>query len=477
MKILKKLLVFVLVVSSICSFTSMIASAETVFDEVIETTVAKINNEKLEGDRSFVIHLSETDFMTADGWSNSDYKWLDVGGETGFESTNLKENNLCNFPLIIDLEKYDFEEKILFDGTPLSELKNTYPYTLMGNKNTRVDTVSIDFAEPVLANVSTVEILEGCQFPTLKSGYIGSETTSCIQITKSVKYVKNNVGSWIYYFEEYEEGKEYDGDEKVFYTSLEKKYKGHNAVPLSTFADTFKKHEILGGGVYRGLALASGGNTQKGYITVLRFVKPIDANEFSKINLRVYSNHKRTLYTYNDDNITESSLGETLEAFALDHGGVHTRITLTSSLYADENGMIDTIVFKFNEDGEPFVDENGNNKTDEDGNLIRDQLFFVSFNLSKDTENGDILTKDSFFIVENEDDYTAILRFNLSGETSDIQLDKSKVFLNGQTVAKTLSACKTATANWLKVGSFYQISVTIPKSYEGANQIKNADDG
>ena len=55
--------------------------------------------------------------------------------------------------------------------------------------------------------------------------------------------------------------------------------------------------------------------------------------------------------------------------------------------------------------------------------------------------------------------------------------DKSKVILNGQTLKKLLDDCKGATATWTKAGSVYQISVTLPKAYVGAAQIKNADNG
>ena len=460
-----------MVVSSIFAFASITASADS-FDYVIESKITHINNEKLVGNYSFVMHLSKTDFMTAQEWdTNDNYKWYNAEEHDDYAMVDLLENNLCNFPLDKNLSDFNFEQKILIDGVPLAEYKLEHPYTLSGNKRTRVDTISIDFVEPLLKDIQYIEILEGCQFPTLARGCVDMIETSCIEITEGVKY-ENRGGTWVLHFEGWQEGKEYNGDEKVFYLSSETTYKGHDAVPLYEYTDFFSKFEV-GGESYDGKALASSGNTQKDYITVLRLVNPISATEFNQINLRVYSNHKRTLYSYNDNGISTATLGNALESFTLG-GAVFTTLNLTSSLYADADGMVRTIVFRFNEDGEPYVDPNGNHQTDANGNLERDQLFFISFNLAN-RDNSELLTKDSFIIVDNGDAYDITFRFNKACQDMNVALDTSKVTLNGQTLNKLLAECKTAKAKWTIVGLVCQIDLTLPKSYNGVSQIKNAD--
>ena len=467
-----------MIASATFAFASVNAQAEDAFDVVYETEITGINNEQyVSSDYSFVMILGETDFMTAEGWSEEgqNYKWFNADeGRADYQMVDPNEYNLCNFPLDQNLEELNYDQMILIDGVALADFGATHPYRFIGNMRQRINTLAICFDEPVLKTVTTIEILEGCQLPTLSRACVGSRNTSCIQINNTVKY-ENRDGLWITYFEGYQEGVEYDGDENAFKLSPETTYKNHNAVPLNNYADVFKVEETLAGGLYRGIALASGSNTQKGYITVLRFINPIDSNEFATINLRLYTNHKRSINSYNDNNVTESSLGSALESFALD-GAVHTTVSLTSSLYADQDGMVRTIVFKFNEDGEPFINKEGNELYDDNGNLIRDQLFFVSFNLVKE-KSSELLTKDSFMIVENDDTFDVSLRFNKECENWAVALDTSKVVLNGQSLSKVLAECKTATAKWEKVGSMCQISVTIPKSYAGSAQIKNAEDG
>lgn len=470
---MKRLLACLMIASSVFAFATVTASAETEFNSVIESTVTRINNERgVSSDNSFVMHLSNTDYMTAEGWDNTDYKWFNAEGNSEYLEVDLNSNNLCNFPLDKNLDEYNFEQMVFVDGVPLSEYKIEHPYTLTGNMRTRVNTLSINFADPVFASVSAVEILEGCQFPTLARSCMDSRSTSCIQITKSVKYEKKN-GVWVLYFEGYQEGFEYDGDEKMFALSPETNYKNHTAVPLTSYADIFQKEETLAGGVYKGLALASGSDTRKGYITVLRLVNPIDSEEFETINLRLYTNHKRTIYSYNDNNITEDSLGNVLESFALD-GAVHTTVSLMSSLYADPDGMVRTIIFKFNEDGEPFINSDGEEVYDENGNLSRDQLFFISFNLERE-RSSELLTKDSFIVVDNGESYDVIFRFNKNCEETGVELDTTKVILNGQSLRKILAECKSATAEWATMGTVCQVVLTLPKSYTGVSQIKNAE--
>lgn len=473
-KILRKLLACVMIASITMTFAGITASAETSFNKVIETTVTEINNEKgvVSTDNSFVMYLGETDYMTATEWNNHNYKWFNAVGTLDYLYVDLTENNLCNFPFDKHLDEYNFEQKILIDGVTLAEYKQDHPYSLTGNKLTRVNTISIDFDEPVLSSVTTIEILEGCEFPTLRRACRGEDETSCIKITERTKY-ENHDGIWALYFEGYKDNLEYNGDEKMLFLTPSTTYKNHTTLPLVRYDDFFNGRNVAGE-IYYGKVLASNGNSRKDSIAVLKFVHPIDASQFNQISLKVYMNHKRTIVAYNDEGITNDSLGIALESFTLS-GAVYTTLNLTSSLYADSDGMVRSIVFRLNEDGEPYVDENGNQKYNEvEDFLERDQIFFISFHVGN-RDVSEILSKDSFMIVENGDAYDVTFRFNKQCEDTGVSLDTSKVILNGKSLKKILSECKTATAQWNIVGVVCQINLTIPKSYDGSAQIKNAD--
>ena len=360
---------------------------------------------------------------------------------------------------------------ILIDGVTLAEYKVAHPYKLVGNMRQRINTISISFEEPILNTVTTIEILEGCQMPTLARACMGSRNTSCIEITEGVKYERKD-GVWVTYFEGYTQDKEYCGDENSFLLYTQNTYKGHKTTPLIAFTDFFDGRDISGE-YYYGNVIASTGNTQKGYLTVLKFVNPINSKEFNRLNLRVYTNHVRTIFAYNGNDITEDSLGIAVDSFNL-RGAAYTTLSIDTAFYADEDGMLRTIVFRFNEDGEPFINSEGKEVYDANGDLERDQLFFVSYNVQNHLETA-FLTEDSLIIVDGDESYDVIFRFNKSGEFTSDKLDLSKVTLNGQTLAKVLAECKTATAKWTSVGSFYQISVTLPKSYTGVSQIKNPE--
>ena len=477
LKILKTLLACTLVACTAFAFLSINAKAEESFDIVYEARITGINNEQqVSTDYSFVMHLSETDYMTADDWSaeRNDYKWFNADeGRVEYDSVDLLENNLCNFPLDKHLDEYNYEQKILIDGVTLAQYKVDHPYYLIGNMRTRVDTLSISFVEPVLKDVTIIEVLAGCQLPTLSRSCRDEFLTSCIEVTETVKYENKN-GVWVTYFEGYSEDVEYIGNENAFYLYDMPTYKNHPVTPFTEHTLFFDGRNIAGN-IHYGKALASSSNTQKGYLTVLQFVNPISVEDFNQLNLKLYTNHKRTIFSYNANNITTSTLGSALESFNLD-GGSYTTVSMDASLYADDDGMLRTIVFKFNEDGEPFVNGNGEEEYDGNGNLVRDQLFVMSYNVAN-RDASELLTKDSLIIIENDEVYEITFRFNRSGEGSGVALDKSKVILNGQTLTKLLSECKTATATWTKAGSVYQISVTLPKSYTGVSQIKNADNG
>ena len=356
LRILKTLLACTLVACTSFAFAFIKAEAEDSFDFVYEARITGINNEQyVSTNNSFVMHLSETDYMTADDWSaeTNNYKWHNADeGTPEYENVDLLEYNLCNFPLDKNLEEYNFEQKILIDGVTLAQFKLAHPYRLIGNMRTRVDTLSISFDDPILKDVSIIEILEGCQFPTLARACKNEGLTSCILIENTVKYERKD-GVWVTYFEGYSEGAQYVGDENSFYLYNEFTYKNHPVTPLTEFTNFFDGRNVNGKFHY-GKALASTSNTQKGYLAVLRFVNPISVEEFNQLDLTLYTNHKRTIFAYNANNITSSTLGNALESFTLD-GGSYSTVSLSSSLYADADGMLRTIVFRFNEDGELSV--------------------------------------------------------------------------------------------------------------------------
>ena len=134
---MKRLLACLMIASSVFAFATVTASAETEFNSVIESTVTRINNERgVSSDNSFVMHLSNTDYMTAEGWDNTDYKWFNAEGNSEYLEVDLNSNNLCNFPLDKNLDEYNFEQMVFVDGVPLSEYKIEHPYTLTGNMRT-----------------------------------------------------------------------------------------------------------------------------------------------------------------------------------------------------------------------------------------------------------------------------------------------------------------------------------------------------
>lgn len=453
--------------------TTAKASAEvSSFDKTIETTILGINNENLDKGTCFVMVLSDTDYMTTE-WSNTDYKWKNAEELTKFEDRvkiDPTKNNVANAALDQNLSSYNFEEYILINGETLASYSQTHSYKLVANKRTRVNTLSIDFAPGVLQTISSIELKEGCQLPTLSYGYFGTGESSCLVLTEGVTYAQYN-GQWTN-FTGYEEGEEYGASDKLFNLSLEKTYKTHTTTALDSFTNFFDGREVAGE-VYYGDVLASSSDTQKGYLMVLRFITPIDCSRFDTLSMRVYTNGERKISVYNANGVTEQSLGEALQIFTVRGGGRYSYIDLTTALYAGEDNMVTEIVFEFGEDGNPQYDVFGDVMTDPiSGVVIRDQFFFVSFHLSK----NNIVTEESFAITDNDEAYDIIFRFNKTGEfDSGITLDTTKVFLNGCSLSQILYACNEATAEWRSVQSIYQINVHIPKSYTGEAQIKNSN--
>ncbi|MBQ7913041.1 MAG: hypothetical protein IJ308_04755 [Clostridia bacterium] len=459
----RNILLSAILAAGICGLVgahSVTASAtDTVFNS-IQTQILAVNNENLDNGNVFVMELSATDYMTATEWSNGDFKWLnceDINTELSNRGdVDLTNNNLCNIPMTENLESYNFEDYIYLDGVSLAEFGQTHAYKLFGNKRTRVNTLSIDFDAGVLQSVSQVTVKEGCLLPTLEYGYLGQGDPSALLVTETAVFTRIE-GKWTD-FSGYEEETKYVAEDKYFERNYETTYKGHGATPLDGFTDFFTKNQIQGEKIDH-LALSSAANTVQGSLMILQLDFPIDATKFNKINLTVYTNYERRLCTYNADSITETSLGEPLEEFSVG-GGLYFEISLSTALYANENGEVRTVVFQ-------FVDEG---RVEADGS--RHHFFFMSFYLS----NEPILTKDSFILGETQTAYELTLRFNKTGGASDdMQLDPTKVFVNGVPFSAIETECAEATAAWRVVQGVYQIDVRLPKSYEGAAQIKNAD--
>ena len=471
MKIIRNLLLsFALAFGVIGAFVveSATVSAQETFDKTIETELKEINNENLDNGNSFVMVLTATDYMTATEWSNTNYKWLnheDLQGSRG--DIDYENNNVANAELDTNLSAYNYTERILINGQTLAEFGQTHSYRLIANKRTRPDTISIDFDAGVLNAVETVEILAGCQLPTLSYAYRNLQESSCLEISQGKKYMRLG-GVWVDYFEGYSEGIEYKGTDSSFKLHLEETFKGHSATPLNGYTDVFMKYDVQGEKLDHKI-LVSGSNTAKDNLMVLNFVHPIDAKQFAQINLRVYINHAVGISTYNANDVTAAALGTPLESFSVS-GGMFSYLSLTSAFYADDDGMIDMVVFRFNEDCQMQFGPNGEELKDGSGRLIRDTFHFVSFNVA----NPDIVTKDSFTVKDLGESYSATFRFNKVGEIeNNATLDLSKVTLNGQPLSTIKQECSAITAEWIAVKGVYQISVSLPKTYQGDARIKN----
>lgn len=440
----------------------------------IAATVTGINNEKLDNGDSFVMVLSANDYMTADEWSQANYKWLNAENITSVaarSNIDLSNHNVANAQLDQNLDEYNFEDYIFIDGVSLAEFSQTNSYALIANKRTRPNTISIDFAPGVLSTIDVIEIKAGCQLPTLAYSYLNAGEFSCITVQEDGAYENGN-GAWRALFAGYEEGVEYDGGKDNFNLSLEETYKGHTTVPLNAHTDFFQ-HNAVQGEYLKGNVLVSAANTEKDVLMVLDFINPIDAAQFNRLNLRVYINHQVDVLTYNADSVTEEALGTALESFTV-NGGQYTYLALNSPLYANDDGEVDKIVFKFVEDCEPQYNANGDILYDAHGKIIRDTFYFVSFNV-ENVEGGELVTKDSFIIVDNGNAYDLTFRFNKIGGMEDVALDTEKVTLNGCTISSILAECDEATAEWYPAKGVYQINVSLPKTYTGKAQIKNAE--
>ena len=402
---------------------------------------------------SFMLYLTQADYMTAEEWdttSNEAYKWV-----ASLDWADRKNHNVHNALLNKNLDKYNYGDYILVDD----EAIEADQITLHANRFTRVNTLGIDFAPTVLANMQKITFKAGCQLPTLTYSYFGEGEFSCLTLEEDYIF-KNHNGVWVraYPFEGYEEGKLYDADEKSFYTREEtSSFKGHKEAPMSHFETAFSDNGWMG---EKGYVLSSA-IAEKGDLVVLEFVNPINAEEFAAIELNVFSNVPRSLAVHNAYDVTSSSLGDPLQTFTLPGRSAisFTTVTLISAYYADENGMIDTLVFRVLDDG---------SATNRGDNCIYVGAFVCN--------RLNVVYSNSFLIEEGEDAYHLTYRFNAKGEfTGKESLPLSKVFVNGESIEAINRKGQFATAKWAAVQGVYQIDVTLLKAYEGTAAIKNAD--
>lgn len=428
-------LLSVFLISIACFLTgvfskTVIVNADT--DNSISTDIDKM--ESWDGGTMLLIHFSESDYMTATEWStdsNEAYKW--VNEKLAYED---RENfNVSNAVLDKNLEAYNYADNILIDGVALRE----YPYQLVANKYTRVHSLGICFSANILSSASEITIKAGCQFPSLTHSYFGKELVY-LETQEDLLFSYKN-GNWVkgYPFDGYEAEVEYDACEKYFYLRNDgSTYKGHTEAATFEFTDVFSKNSWGDDGY----ALASTIDTVEGNLLVADLVHAIDANEFSAIKIRVFSNVPRTFAAYNASNITVGSLGEALETYSV-AGKKFTTISLTSALYADENGMIERFVFK-------FMDNGSENEWD--------NQFFIG----------------SFSCLDNY--YHLTFPLNVQGDlTGEEILDETKVLINGESLNAINRHGNYVEAQWATVDGYYQINIKISRNYTGAGAIKNAD--
>jgi len=386
-----------------------------------------------DGSVCLLFYLSESDYMTATEWStesNEAYKWVN---ELAYED---RENfNVSNAVLDKNLDAYNYADDILIDGVALSE----YPHQLVANRYTRVDSLGILFPANVLPSASQIVVKAGCQIPSLTHSYFGKDFI-CLEMQEELVFTYRN-GNWAkgYPFDGYEAEVEYDASERYFYLRNEgSTYKGHTEAPTFDFTDIFS----VNGWGDDGYALSSTADTPEGTLFVADLVHPIDANEFNAVNIKVFSNVERTFAAYNASKITQECLGEPLDTFTIP-GKKFSTITITSELYANEDGKIENFVFQFMDNGA----EN-----------YADNQFFIG----------------SFSCLDNY--YHLVFPIGVQGELiGQPAVDESKLFINGESMTDINRYGKYVTAEWAVKDGYYQIDVKFAKTYDGDGMIKNAD--
>lgn len=400
-------------------------------ESTIATDLNKI--ESWDNGTSMIFYLSASDYMTATEWStesNEAYKWVN---ELAYKD---RENfNVCNALLDKNLDSYNYADNILIDGVALKE----YPHQLIANRYTRVDSLGILFLGNAPVSPSEIVIKEGCQLPSLMHSYFG-QSFVCLEMQEELVFTYRN-GNWAkgYPFNGYEAEVEYDACEKYFYLrNPDSTFKGHLEAPTCSFTDIFSENKWGD----EGYALASTADTVEGALFVADLVHPINVSEFNVVRIKVFSNVERTFAAYNASNITEESLGTALETFTIP-AKKFTAISLTSELYANEDGKIESFVFRFMDNGS----EN-----------YADNQFFVG----------------SFSCLDNY--YHLTFPTNVEGElTGEEAVDESKLFINGECVNAINRRGNYIETEWATNDGYYQINIKFSKSYSGAGAIKNAN--
>ena len=408
------------------------------------------NAEWFEDADTVIFYLTETDFITAAFDETIDtaekYKWVET---LAYEDRN--ENNVHNALLDKNLSEYNYAEYILIDGVPLKNIN----HELRANKFQRIEGLGFSFAAGVLSKATEIEIKEGCTLPTLARGYFDVEEPSAIVLEEGTLYRKRE-GQWVktYSFDGYEAGVVYDASEAFFYKrSEDSNFKGHSEAPTVQFS---RNYEAVGDNNY---VLASNKNTVKGNLFVMDFVNPIDTSVFGVINLRFYVHETRTMETYNANGITTDTLGEKLEEVTASRGW--SNISLLLPLYADDDGMVETLVFRFTNDGDMVNEE-------------RNYVGVGEFSLNGATEE-ELVYEKSLMISETETDYCLSFRFNKKGKFLSNAVDYSKFCINGISLEELNVEGDYAQAEWVSLSGIYQINITLSKAYQGEGQLKNAD--
>ena len=477
LKTLLASLAVVCVGAGVGTMTNVTAQATDIPDPEY-TKAEKVETQN--GGSMLMLHLSVSDYMTA-AWDNScnaAYHWYlkdaadtppentfglaeediakydSLGGQLAYEDCG--KYNMPNAPLNKNLDAYNFSEYILIDGVPLSE----YEYVMYANRWTHVNTLSIESVDgsAIFAGVTELTIKAGCQMPSLYHSYFGKEEFTTFVVEEEQKFRSRN-GAWVrvFDFEGYEMDQTYDASEKMFYvrpdgTSL----KGHTEAATYGFTSIFDE---MGWGD-TGFAVQTTTETLKGNICVFDLVNPIDASQFGMLDLYFFANVPRVFVSHNAYDVTEDSLGKAVEQFTI-AAHVFTKVTLLSELYANEDGMIDQLVFEFVNDGDPKPNEN--------------QFFLGSFTVRENKINT-LVYDESLFISETDNQYQFTLRFNKKGEVNGAEtVDASKVLINGISVEEINANGQYATASWAEIAGIYQLDITLDKSYAGEAQVKNAD--
>ena len=455
---LRKMLVGIvsmLCLAFVCLGVNVLTIAQAADTQVISSSVNQI--EVFSSDKTVIVHLSEADYITSplpnEITDVSQYKWTD------FLLYRDRENyNVYNAGLDSRLNEYNYLDNIFIDGVALRE----YAHFLMANKFQRVNGLGISFSDDVLTNATEIEIKAGCTLPTLARSYFGLTEKSQILIEEDILFREND-GVWTrsYRFDGYELGVEYDATEQYLYKrNPDGNYKGYAEAPTCEFTNAMFKEEALGvEGYDAGYALVSSPATDKGNLLIVQFVNPIDVSVFGTIHLDMYVHRNRSMVTYNASGVTEDSLGEKLEMFNV-VPSKWVRVSLFSALYADENGMVDTLVFQFTNDG------------DEDSTW--NQVCIGRFSLGESSIEGLVYEK-SLLMDEQEDYYDFIFRFNKKGEFLNEWLDTSKVLFNGLSIDEINADGAYATAKWVSIQGIYQINLRLLKTYTGEAQVKNAE--